>query len=274
MPRTRPARLTTSCAASPASCTYVRTRCRLRGMQPTASLEGSGAALPADRSRQDWAPFKKHVQGGHGDTGPAFSGVNLTSASCLLTECFVAAAAAADACCHGLQACKRSLEHAQDENFTMHKELVSLRLLAQAAESAEGAVPAGASLSASPAAAAAAGAASSADYAAGPVTTPLAASLPGLRSGGGRASMLPGLTQALSASGALSSSGASSPTAMLSLSGGPAGALQGAGSVVPYGVGRLSALPSGVTAPAAGAANPYAAAAGSKPPARGQGAGP
>lgn len=131
-----------------------------------------------------------------------------------------------------LQACKRTLEHAQAENFTLNKDLVALKLAMQAVELADGAA------------------------AAGQVTTgeglfpgPRSSTFSvagGARGGAGRASTAQHSDAVLGFSGSV----ARGSVALLSLSGSGSGQAGGVGLLSPagkasvvYGAGRLSALP-------------------------------
>lgn len=130
------------------------------------------------------------------------------------------------------QACKRTLEHAQAENFTLNKDLVALKLAMQAVELADGAA------------------------AAGQVTTgeglfpgPRSSTFSvagGARGGAGRASTAQHSDAVLGFSGSV----ARGSVALLSLSGSGSGQAGGVGLLSPagkasvvYGAGRLSALP-------------------------------
>jgi hypothetical protein len=141
-------------------------------------------------------------------------------------------------CICRLQSCKRGLEQAQADNYSLNKELATLKLAAQAVDLADS----GASATAA--------AAIGADPAVGPrVSRFSAVGLPGARASMARVSTAPG---AYSDAG-LGLFGPAPRASVLMPSGGGQGVglLGGAGGrVSPYGAGRLSALPSVVGGPA------------------------
>lgn len=157
-----------------------------------------------------------------------------------------------------LQSCKRSLEQVQAENFTLNKDLVTLKLTMQAVEAADG----------STVAAAATG---SLDPFGAPRASRFSiAGLSGLKPGGARVSTAPG---AYGDAGL----GFTSPVPRASVAllgssqgagvlGGGQGVLGGSRVSTAYGTGRLSSLPAQF--PAQNAAgqllSPYAAAGGSR----------
>lgn len=162
-----------------------------------------------------------------------------------------------------MQTCKRSLEQVQADNFTLNKDLVSLKLAMQAVELADGSSTA------------VAGGVSGDAYSA-PRVSMFVAGLPGLRPQGPRASTAQGLGSPTDAKLGFSSPGTRGSVAFASLQGGagPGGFSGGrASSLQQYGTGRLSALPTGLSAsapqlPTPGAAgqagqgsSPYAASA-------------
>lgn len=172
-----------------------------------------------------------------------------------------------------LQSCKRGLEQAQADNHTLNKELITLQLIAQAANLADG--------SAGTTAVTATGA----DLAGPRVSRFSAVGLPGARASMARVSTAPG---ACSDAGLGLVVPAPRASVLMPSGGGQGVGLLGgaAGRVSPYGAGRLSALPCGVGGPAqfpagnpAGQAlSPYAANGLRKsavmPPAAGGPAGP
>ena len=158
-----------------------------------------------------------------------------------------------------MQSCKRSLEQVQAENFTLNKELVTLKLTMQAVELADGTT------------ATAPGLTSSADGTAmlspGPrASVFFAGGLPGAKAA--RGSMVlgaasdaglgfsgPGVRGSVAALGLTGSGGAG----MGILAQGAAGGVRA--SVVQYGAGRLSVLPAGLATSAQlsrPASSPYA----------------
>lgn len=136
------------------------------------------------------------------------------------------------------QACKRTLEHAQAENFSLNKDLVALKLAMQAVELADGATAAGQ-------------VATGDGHFPGPRSSTFSvAGGPAGRGGAARASTAQSSDAVLEFSG----SGARGSVAMLSLSGSGSGQAGGVGMLSPagrasvvYGAGRLSALPASLS---------------------------
>lgn len=132
------------------------------------------------------------------------------------------------------------MEQAQADNFNLNKELVTLKLAAQAIDLADGG-----------AGAAAAAAGAGADFSAGPrISRFSAVGLPGARASMARVSTAPG-TYSDAGLGLVGPA----PRASVLMPGGGGGQGVGwsggaGGRVSPYGAGRLSALPSGVGGPA------------------------